>query len=138
VASANTAKSHEPLQGTVLVAEDNKYVRAVIELYLTDLGLAYRCAANGLEAVEAAFGGAFDVLLMDVEMPIMDGYEAVRMLRERGYRGPILAFTAHREGTQLERARQEGFNGIVIKPVTMEQLRDALKPFLPSLRRLGN
>jgi hypothetical protein len=67
---------------------------------------------------------------MDMDMPLMDGYEAVNVLRERGFDRPIIAFTAHSAGPALERARMQGCNGVVRKPVTAERLRAALEPFL--------
>jgi CheY-like chemotaxis protein len=60
----------------------------------------------------------------------MDGYEAVNVLRERGYDRPIVAFTAYKDGPAMERALREGCNGIVSKPVTIEGLRAALEPLL--------
>lgn len=119
-----------PLSGKVLVAEDNENLRDLFELYLHELGLECRIVGNGFDAVEAAFADEFDVLLMDMEMPVMDGYEAAHVLRARGYRGPIIALTAHREGLEVERAKREGCDSIVRKPVTAERLREVLGPLL--------
>ncbi|HEX4798293.1 MAG TPA: ATP-binding protein, partial [Burkholderiales bacterium] len=126
--------AHPPLAGGVLVAEDNENLRDLVALYLRELGLESRIVSNGFEAVEAALPGEFDVLLMDMEMPVMDGYEATRVLRERGYRRPIIALTAHEDGLEIERARREGCDGVVKKPVTMEKLRETLEPLLAARR----
>jgi signal transduction histidine kinase len=129
------ARAAPPLAGRVLVAEDNESLRMLVELQLRDLGLEFRTVANGLEAVEAGVGGDFDAVLMDLEMPLMDGYEATRVLRERGFRGPILAFTAHGEGPDVERAMREGCDGTVRKPTDAERLRAALEQLLAGKRR---
>jgi HPt (histidine-containing phosphotransfer) domain-containing protein len=68
---------------------------------------------------------------MDMDMPLMDGYEAVHVLRERGYDRPIVAFTAHGgQGPESDRARLLGCNAVLGKPITIERLRAALEPFL--------
>jgi len=119
-----------PLTGRVLVAEDHESLRELVALQLQQLGLEYRIVENGFAAVEAAAAEHFDAILMDMDMPLMDGYEAVNVLRERGYDRPIVAFTAHGAGPALERARAQGCDAIVRKPVTAERLRAALQPFL--------
>jgi CheY-like chemotaxis protein len=118
------------LAGRVLVAEDNESLRELIELQLRELGLHCHLVNNGFEAVAAASADRFDVVLMDMDMPLMDGYEAVNVLRERGYERPIIAFTAYRDGAARERAVREGCDGVVGKPVTIEGLRGALEPLL--------
>jgi signal transduction histidine kinase/CheY-like chemotaxis protein len=118
------------LAGRVLAAEDVEHLRSLIELYLRKLGLECVSVANGFEAVEAALAGDFDVLLLDLEMPVMDGFEATRVLRERGYEGPIIALTAHSGGSEVERAKHEGCDEVLNKPVTIERLREALEPLL--------
>jgi len=119
-----------PLAGSVLVAEDVEHLRSLIEIYLRELGLECVTVSNGFEAVEAALAGDFDVLLLDMEMPVMDGFEAARVLRERGYRRPIVALTAHYQSVEIERARREGCNDVLSKPVTLVRLREVLEPLL--------
>lgn len=119
-----------PLSGRVLVAEDNDSLRELVELQLRELGVECRTVHNGFDAVEAASAEAFDIVLMDMDMPLMDGYEAVNVLRERGYDRPIVAFTAYGEGPEVERARRQGCDAVVSKPVTIERLRAALEPLL--------
>ena len=119
-----------PLSGRVLVAEDNKNLRDLVELYMHELGLECQLVGDGFDAVDAALAGQFDVLLMDLEMPVMDGFEATHVLRERGYQAPIIALTAHRDGLEIERARREGCNDVLRKPVTIEKLRETIAPLL--------
>jgi CheY-like chemotaxis protein/HPt (histidine-containing phosphotransfer) domain-containing protein len=127
---AAPAEPAAQLSGRVLVAEDHESLRELVALQLQQLGLEYRIVENGFAAVEAADAERFDAILMDMDMPLMDGYEAVNVLRERGYTRPIVAFTAHAAGPALERARAQGCNAVVHKPVTAERLRAALQPFL--------
>jgi CheY-like chemotaxis protein len=122
--------SDAPLSGRVLVAEDNEHLRMLVELCLRQLGVACRCVGNGFEAVEAALQEKYDVLLMDINMPVMDGYQAVRVLREHGYLGPIVAFTAYDETPEIERALREGFDDVVTKAVTTRRLREVLLPLV--------
>jgi CheY-like chemotaxis protein/anti-sigma regulatory factor (Ser/Thr protein kinase) len=124
-----------PLAGRVLVAEDVENLRSLIEIYMRELGLACLTVANGFEAVEAAMAGDFDVLLIDMEMPVMDGFEAVRVLRERGYSKPIVALTAHYQGAEIERARREGCDDVLSKPLTLVRLRELLEPLLARAQR---
>ena len=119
-----------PLSGKVLVAEDVEHLRSLIEIYARELGLESKAVSNGFEAVEAAMGGDFDVLLLDMEMPVMDGFEAARVLRERGYRKPIVALTAHYQGADTEHALREGCTEVLSKPVTLQRLREVLEPLL--------
>jgi signal transduction histidine kinase/CheY-like chemotaxis protein len=127
--------AREPLSGRVLVAEDNEDIRGLVEILLPKLGVEVRSVANGLSAVEAALAGGFEAVLMDMEMPVMNGYEAVHVLRTRNYAGAILALTAHTEGPEVERALAAGCDGLVPKPVTLESLRAALRPILRDSRR---
>jgi CheY-like chemotaxis protein len=73
-----------------------------------------------------------------MEMPVMNGYEAVHVLRTRNYTGPILAFTAHHDGLEADRARAAGCDGIVAKPISLEGLRNALRPLLREPRKLAD
>lgn len=119
-----------PLAGRVLVAEDVEHLRSLMEIYLRELGLECLTVANGFEAVEVAMSGDFNILLLDMEMPVMDGFEAARVLRERGYKRPIIALTGHYDGVEVERARREGCDTVLNKPVTRERLREVLAPLL--------
>jgi signal transduction histidine kinase/CheY-like chemotaxis protein len=125
-----TSIATSPLAGKVLVAEDVENLRSLIEIYLRELSLECVTVSNGFEAVEAAMAGDFDILLLDMEMPVMDGFEAARVLREHGYPKPIVALTAHYQGVEIERARREGCNDVLSKPVTLARLREVLEPLL--------
>ena len=128
--SALLAARPAALAGRVLVAEDHESLRELVALQLRELGVDFRIVENGFAAVEAAGAESFDAILMDMDMPLMDGYEAVNVLRERGYDRPIVAFTAHGDEPAIERARAQGCDAVVRKPVAVDRLRAALEPFL--------
>ncbi len=114
----------------VLVAEDNEVNRRVAERMLKRLGIEVECVPNGREAVAAAMAGAFDLVLMDCQMPEMDGYEATEEIRRReresGRHLPIVALTANAMQQDIERCMASGMDDYVPKPVTLEALRRAL------------
>ena len=120
----------EPLGGRLLIAEDNESMCDLLKAWMRALRTECQVVGNGLDAVEAALATDFDAVLMDMEMPLMDGYEAVRVLREHGYSRPIIAFTGHHEAASVQRAMREGCNGVLTKPATIEQLRETLAPLL--------
>lgn len=118
------------LRGRVLVAEDNPDLRELLQKQLSEFGCAAEFVGDGVEAVAAATGGHFDLVLMDMEMPRMKGDEAVRALRARGYAQPVLAFTAHGDREEQARIRSAGFDDLLEKPVSAEDLAAALRRFI--------
>jgi len=118
----------------VLLAEDGPDNQRLIGHFLRSAGATVTIAENGRVAVELALdawrnGEPFDVVLMDMQMPVMDGYAATRELRQSGYTGPIIALTAHAMSTDRERCREAGCDEFETKPVD----RDALYTKIRSL-----
>jgi len=118
-----------PLSGRILLADDNADLRELVKVQLGELGFSCKAVGDGLEAIEAALAEPYTVVLLDMDMPFMDGYETVRVLRERGYTRPVIGFTAHQAGTPVERALIEGCDDVISKPVSLERLREVLAPF---------
>ena len=114
------------LRGTVLVAEDAADLRALSVIYLKRLGLTVIEAANGQEAVDLAIEHRPDAILMDIEMPVLDGLQAAKLLREQGYSRPILATTAHAGEPHRTLALAAGCNELLSKPISYAVLRAAL------------
>lgn len=116
----------------VLVAEDNRYNQQVAAGFLEKLGIAVTLADNGSEALAMASHARFDVILMDLHMPIMDGLEATRRIRALpdGNRVPIIAMTAAVMEEDRERCRQAGMNDFVPKPVDPDELIRVLGNYL--------
>lgn len=105
------------LSGTrVLLAEDNSDNAGLIMEFLTRAGAKVTLAKNGVEAVEKA-DSPFDVILMDIQMPMLDGNTATQRLRAKGSRVPIVALTAHAMLEEKEKCMKSGFNEYLTKPV---------------------
>jgi CheY-like chemotaxis protein len=106
----------------VLLVEDAPDNQLLVSRYLKIAGAQVEVASNGREAIEkvqyqeSQIEG-FDVLLMDLQMPIMDGYEATKTLRQMGYKKPIIALTAHALKEERQRCLASGFDDHVGKPI---------------------
>ena len=115
----------------LLVAEDNATNRLVIATLLGQLGIEVHIAENGADAVEAWRVGAWDLVLMDIQMPVMDGLEAVRRIRalesqDARARTPVLALTANDMSHHLAEYAKTGFDGVAAKPVQLDALLAAM------------
>ena len=124
------ARKDEPRR--VLLVEDEEVSRLATKLLLERLGYDVTCAANGQEAVEAWSGRRFDVVLMDIQMPVLDGVEATHIIRameaQRDLpRTPIIALTAYAMPGDRERFLEAGLNEHMAKPVQLEDLKHVLR-----------
>jgi signal transduction histidine kinase/DNA-binding response OmpR family regulator/HPt (histidine-containing phosphotransfer) domain-containing protein len=124
------------LHGRVLVAEDNPVNQQVVAAMLESLGLAYQIAGNGIEAVEAICHSHFGLVLMDCQMPDMDGFEATAEIRRLQRSGrlrrklPVVALTANAVAGDRERCLAAGMDDYLSKPFTREQLTRLLTQWL--------
>ncbi|KJZ49144.1 hybrid sensor histidine kinase/response regulator [Pseudomonas fluorescens] len=121
-----------PSDFRILVAEDNSISTKVIRGMLGKLNLQPDTASNGEEALQAMKAQRYDLVLMDCEMPILDGFSATQQLRawevgNQRTRTPVVALTAHILAEHKERARQAGMDGHMAKPVELSQLRDLIE-----------
>ncbi len=130
ISTPYVASTVQRLEGCVLLADDNDDIRDLITRLLKKQGVTVIPASDGRQAVEIALKEHPDVVLMDMEMPIMDGRAATRLLRERGFTRPIFAMTAYPEGPEVEQALKEGFDGYLEKPVNRERLYGILAALL--------
>ncbi len=114
---------HRKLYGKkILVAEDSPDSRELIHLYFRSTGAQVLTAENGMEAMAIAWRERPDVILMDVQMPGMDGLEATRRLRAEGFNRPIVALTAHALQDEVDRSFEAGCNYHLTKPVMKDVL----------------
>jgi len=116
----------------ILLAEDSPDNQRLIRHLLQSTGAEVAVADNGQSAVDLALdefrqGAAFDLVLMDMQMPILDGYEATSRLRAAGYRRPILALTAHALGAEHDKCRAAGCDDICTKPIDRAEFFAALR-----------
>ena len=113
----------------VLLAEDNPVNQLLVVRLLEGRGHQVVVAGNGREAVAVASQQSFDMVLMDVQMPEMDGFEATRILRERtgAQTVPIIAMTAHAMQGDREKCLSAGMNAYISKPIRPEELFDTIK-----------
>lgn len=123
-ASTRLAEKH------ILLVEDSQDNRKIIGLFLTQSGATVSYAANGFEAIACAEKTPCDLILMDVQMPSLDGYSATRRLRNLGYTLPILALTANAMLGEQERALKAGCDGYISKPVRGRFLIDTIERYL--------
>ena len=134
IAPAGTNEKGE-LRGRLLIVEDSESSRAMICSHLREEDFDFDEADNGAVAVEKIKTSRFDLILMDINMPMMDGYEAMRRIRQweqtRGQvRTPIIAFTASSFEEDVQQAIENGADLHVAKPVKKEALAAAIKSLI--------
>lgn len=105
------------LSSKVLLAEDNPDNQRLIALYMRKIGVSVTTVDNGKQALERGLDSGFDLILMDVQMPEMDGLEATEQLRKAGYTGPIVALTANALKEDRDRCHAAGCNDFLSKPI---------------------
>lgn len=101
----------------ILLAEDDEMIARMITLRLTMRGHSIEHAVNGKEAFDKALAQSYDIILMDMHMPILDGHEATEKLREEGYQGLIVAVTASVMSIDNEKAIKAGCDDTIPKPI---------------------
>jgi CheY-like chemotaxis protein len=122
-----SVKSCQPYDLRVLLAEDNPVNQRVTIQMLRKIGYEADVAANGLEVLQALERQPYDVILMDVQMPEMDGLEAARNIRERWHDGPkIIAITAYALEGDRDRCLNAGMDDYISKPIQLDELRSKL------------
>ncbi len=120
------------LCGTVLLAEDSDDVRRLLTYALEKAGATVVAVPDGRSALESARQHPFDLILLDIRMPEMNGLEAARAIRLAGYSGPLIALTASTTRTQHELTLEAGFDDLWPKPISLEHLVEFASAFLPS------
>ena len=117
----------------ILLAEDDPINQALALAILKQQGWSVVVVDNGQEAVTAMEKNSFDLVLMDVQMPVLDGYEAVAAIRKReeesGLHTPIIAMTAHAMDGAREKCISKGMDGYLAKPVDIQNLLDLIGRF---------
>ncbi len=140
VSTSEQAQSGQ-LHGRILLAEDHLENQQLIQRVLTRWGLEVETASDGRRAVDKALealesGNPFGVILMDVQMPVMDGIEAVKQLRQQAYELPVIALTGHAMSHEKKRCLSAGFSGFATKPVDKPVLFELIASYLGEQKRL--
>ncbi len=115
------------LQLRILIVEDAPDIQALLKHLLHQQGAQVEMANHGLEALSLLEAQSFDLIVMDIQMPVMDGIQATRILRAQGYGGPIMAITAHALQGEREKCMQAGFDDYLIKPLHVPQVLSTMQ-----------
>jgi two-component system, sensor histidine kinase and response regulator len=136
VVERRTTKSATALR--VMLAEDNAVNQRLATRLLEKRGHHVTIASNGQEALDLLDRGSYDLVLMDVQMPLLDGLEATRLIRERekrsGCHQPIVALTAHAVKGDKERCEQAGMDGYLAKPIRPQELDAVLQEYIDRVK----
>jgi len=110
------------IKGNLLVVDDNPDNQRLIKFFLSNTQLHIYSAFNGMEAIRAVEGHHFDIILMDMQMPVMDGLEAIEKIRNKGFIGPIISISADELPQSEEKARMAGCCEVLKKPIDKRKL----------------
>lgn len=125
----NQTKKPHTCDLRVLLVEDAVENQIIVSHFLKNVGCKIDIAKNGLLGVEMAQNNDYDIVLMDIQMPEIDGYEATKRLRQNGYAKPIIALTAHALNEERDHALNSGFTDYLTKPILRESLIATLKKY---------
>lgn len=123
-------QSEKNLSGRVLLAEDNPDNQRLVAMLIRQMGAIVDIADNGRKAVNMAIANPYELVLMDMHMPIMGGIEAVRELRKHGYDKPIYSLSANAMQDELQQCKQAGCDGQITKPIDRIKFREVLQSCL--------
>lgn len=113
----------------ILLVEDSPENQFLMKRFLEFAGAGVDLASNGEEGIDKAMHNLYDLVLMDIQMPVLDGYNATTRLRETGYDRPIVALTAHALKEEREKCMRLGFSGFLTKPIRKEDLLKEVESF---------
>jgi CheY-like chemotaxis protein len=121
----------------VLVIDDSEDNRFLIERVLSKQGMTVSLANNGVEGTEKALQSDFDIIVMDIQMPVMDGYTATQKIRANGFRNPIIALTAHAMKGDRMKCLEAGCDSYLTKPIRVNTLIQTIVEMLQFAHGLG-
>jgi len=135
---SNVDKLDAKLSGHVLLADDVLENQKLITHYVKGMGATIDVANNGKEAVQLALSHAYDLVLMDIRMPVMDGFAAVKTLRENGYQVPIISLSANNMANDIAKYKEAGFNEAAAKPIVRRSFKQLLSKYLAPASDVAN
>ena len=137
VHSVQQPKMEQILSGEVLLAEDNRDNQRLFAYQLSRYGVSPTIASNGKEAVDLITEHHYALVFMDMQMPVLDGLSAVKILRDRGNNTPIFALTANTNVEDRRRSSEAGCDGFLAKPIDQVELYRVLSQYLTSTGHKG-
>jgi len=111
----------------ILVAEDNRAIREIVSSFLELIGFEVALACNGIEALAVFLRSSFDLVLTDLEMPVMDGWGLTRCIKERSPNTPVILMTGADRETVLKKVERVPVNSVIFKPFKLEDLQRTLQ-----------
>jgi len=118
------------LSGNVLLVEDNADNQQLVAMYVGKTGANLDIAENGRQGVDMALANNYDLVLMDMQMPVLDGLEAITILRKQGYTRPVVSLTANAMMSTREKCIKAGADDYLVKPIDLTQFYDTLNTYL--------
>lgn len=116
----------------VLLVEDSPVTQDLLAILLKNMGVELSIAGNGVDAIALLARESFDLVLMDCQMPQLDGFEATRQLRAQGVKTPIIALTAYTRGEDEQKCLDAGMDDFMGKPFRQSELIEVLRKWLGS------
>ena len=120
--------------GSVPYPDDDNVSRSIVTLLLESMGVKTAVAKNGAAALDMVKNEHFNLIILDIEMPVMNGYEAASKLRESGCTIPIVALTAQLTSEEIQKRIQSNFDDIILKPVDKKKLQEIMIKYLPAVK----
>ena len=118
------------VKGSILIVEDNEDNQQLLSIILCDIGAEITFAKNGKEALDKARNKTYDLILMDIQMPVMGGIEATKILRQSDYTNPIVALTANAMKSDYDMCIEAGCDGFLTKPIIKDKLFKTIYKYL--------
>jgi len=118
------------VKGSILIVEDNEDNQQLLLILLEDIGADITFAENGQQAIDKIFNNSYDLIFMDLQMPVMGGLEATKILRASNYEKPIIALTANAMKSDYDTCIAAGCDGFLTKPISKEKLFQAVYKYL--------
>jgi CheY-like chemotaxis protein len=126
-------KLNQQFFGSILVVEDTLPIQLVVKRMLESMGPKVTIVKNGKEAIDLLEVQSFDLIFMDMQMPVMDGIEATFIIRDRGLTTPVYALSANVFSNDREKFRQAGCTGFLSKPVVKKELGEVVSLYLENI-----
>lgn len=130
LAEVKIVKKYEQFNGNILIAEDNVTNQMLIEIILKERGLNYLIVDNGQKAVNEALKKDYDLILMDINMPILDGVSATKQLRDANYDKPIVSLSANVIKSDVQSYKEAGIDDTLAKPIDTQALDNVLRKYI--------